>query len=151
MKFLLDSMLGKLAKWLRIMGYDTYYQPKYKLWQLYRLSEDRIFVTKNKRLYSKLNGILLSSDKVGEQIIELKEKLQLDPNTENFFTRCIICNEELIKAPLELAQESVPEYIFLENRDKIRYCPSCNRFYWPGTHRGNMLKKLKEWGIILQP
>ncbi len=150
MEFLLDSMLGRLAKWLRIMGYDTHYQSKYRLGELYRLSKDRIFVTRNKALYSKLNGVLLSSDILDDQIRELKEKLQLYPDIKNFFSRCVICNRKLIKAPLKLAQEYVPEYVFLENRDKIRYCPSCNRFYWPGTHRQNMIRRLKKWGIILQ-
>jgi len=147
MKFLLDLMLGRLAKWLRIMGYDTYYQSKYKLDELYELSRDRIFITKNKALSAKLKGILLTSNNIEEQLKELKEKLNLTQKSDTWFSRCIICNTELKKADPQWAQESVPEYVYIENKNKIKFCPVCKKFYWPGTHRQNMIKKLKDLGF----
>ncbi len=146
MKFVLDSMLGRLAKWLRIMGYDTYYQPTYRLDELYRLSQERIFITRNRALAQKLKGILLTSDHIEEQLKELKKKLDLK-NSTLWLSRCIICNTELRNADPEWAQQFVPEYVYMKNKNNIKFCPSCKRFYWPGTHRQNMLKKLKELGF----
>ncbi len=144
MKFLLDSMLGRLAKWLRIMGYDTYYQSKYKLDELYELSQDRIFITKNKALSAKLKGILLISNNIEGQLKELKQKLDLTQKSDIWFSRCIICNTKLRKANPHWAQESVPEYVYIENKNQIKFCPVCKKFYWPGTHRQNMIRKLKD-------
>ncbi len=147
MKFLLDSMLGRLAKWLRIMGYDTHYQSEYKLHELYKLAQERIFITKNKTLSSKLQGILLTSNHIEEQIKELNEKLKLTQKPYMWFSRCIICNTKLQSADPQLAQQFVPEYVYVENKNNIKFCPSCKRFYWPGTHRQKMIKKLKELGF----
>ncbi len=147
MKFLLDSMLGRLSKWLRIMGYDTHYQRSYKLYEIYELKEERIFVSRNRRLVSSIGGIFIENDRVEDQILELKEKLKLRPDPKMWFTRCILCNALLRKAEPEYAEQFVPEYVLIQNRDRIKFCPICNRFYWPGTHRDRMIKKLKELGF----
>ncbi len=147
MRFVLDSMLGKLAKWLRVMGYDSYYKKRYTLSEIYSLSKDRIFITKNTKLAMRIGGILLRKNNVEEQIEELKRYIELKPDPRNWFSRCIVCNTELISADPDDAKESVPEYVYIENKDKIKFCPTCNRFYWPGTHKERMVKKLKEWGF----
>lgn len=148
MKFVLDSMLGRLAKWLRTMGYDTHYQQKYRLIELYELvRHDRIFVTRDSKQVNKIGGILLKSDNVGDQVQELRIRLNLRPNPTDWFKRCIICNTILRKANPEYARDLVPEYVFLQNRDKIKFCPHCNRFYWPGTHKKRMILQLKKWGF----
>ena len=147
MRFVLDSMLGKLAKWLRVMGYDSYYKKRYTLSEIYSLSKDRIFITKNTKLAMRIGGILLRKNNVEEQIEELKRYIELKPDPRNWFSRCIVCNTELISADPDDAKESVPEYVYIENKDKIKFCPTCNRFYWPGTHKERMVKKLKELGF----
>lgn len=148
MKFLVDSMLGRLAKWLRIMGYDTHYQRSYRLSELYKLSkQDRIFLSKDRRLIRRIGGLLINSDKIDDQIKELKEKLDLKPDKDRWFSRCIICNTKLDIADPEYAKEFVPEYVFIQNKDRIRFCSLCNRFYWPGTHRERMISQLKKWGF----
>ncbi|MBW1768681.1 MAG: hypothetical protein JRJ65_16750 [Deltaproteobacteria bacterium] len=109
MKFLADSMLGRLAKWLRVMGYDTYYQ--------------------------------------SEQLQEMKQGGNLTPDRSNWFSRCLICNVRLKEAEAEKARESVPEYVLYENLAGIRFCPSCSRYFWPGSHRERMIRQLEEWGL----
>ena len=148
MKFLLDSMLGRLAKWLRVMGYDVHYQQEYRLTELYRFTkQNRVFISKDSKLISKIGGILLKGNNITDQIKELKTKLDLNPDPNNWFSRCIICNAGLKKADPEYAKDFVPEYVFIQNKDKIKFCPSCNRFYWPGTHKKRMILQLKKWGF----
>ncbi len=148
MKFLLDSMLGRLAKWLRVMGYDTHYQQRYRLSELYRLVKgDRIFITRDLKLAGRLGGILLKNNDIGDQMQELRTKLDLKPDPDRWFSRCIVCNTELNKANPEDAREFVPEYVFIQNKNRIKFCPFCNRFYWPGTHRKRMIAQLKRWGF----
>ncbi len=147
MKFLIDSMLGKLAKWLRIMGYDTYYQKKYRLNELYNLlKHNRIFLSRDIKLVKKFDGILINSEILDNQIKELKQKLILKPNPKLWFSRCVICNTELLTADFEYTKEHVPEYILMQNY-RVKFCPTCKRLYWPGTHKQKMIKKLKEWGF----
>ena len=128
-KFVADVMLGNLAKWLRIMGYDTFYQPCYKPGQIRSLvREGRILLTRNTR--SGLDRdltVFVFSDHVGEQLRQLKEKGCITADRTRCFTRCMLCNETLLEAPPEKARENVPEYVFFEHPKGIHCCPSCGR------------------------
>jgi len=148
LKFVVDSMLGKLAKWLRIMGIDTHYQSYYMEDAIARLiGEGRCLLSKHKptvELY--MNSVLISSDRVGEQLVEMKEKTHLPFDRAEWFSRCLICNVPLEDANMEEARDEVPEYVF-HNVTGIRYCPTCNRYFWPGSHRKRMVQQLQDWGF----
>ena len=149
MRFVADSMLGKLAKWLRVLGYDTHYQSCYQTDTIGR------FVTEGRRLLSRHrksvdrydNAILICSDHVGEQLTELRESARIDPDPSDWFCRCLICNSLLEYPRVEQARENVPEYIFYHNTMEIRFCPSCERYYWPGSHRFRMVGQLDKCGF----
>jgi len=149
MKFVVDSMLGRLATWLRILGYDTYYQSRYPKGELADLMrQDRRLVTRDrKRRRLSPEVIFLHSDQVGEQLKELFEQLDLDPDQSKWFARCLRCNTVLEAADSEEAMERVPEYVFYESRGKIRVCRGCGRYFWPGSHRERMLKQLNAWSL----
>lgn len=147
--FVADSMLGKLARYLRIMGYDTLYQPSYPDRRLSKLvMEGRILLTRNHataRLYT--NSIFIEGDLVRDQLKALDSVLGLTRDHRDWFSRCSICNSALSKAEGEVARENVPDFVFFNYHERILFCPSCRRFYWPGTHRERMLERLKEWGF----
>ncbi len=147
--FVADSMLGKLARYLRIMGYDTFYQSSYPDQRLSELvMEGRVLLTRNHataRLYS--NSIFIDSDLVKDQLEVVDSTLKLTRDHGNWFSRCLICNSHLSKAEGEVARENVPDFVFLKYPERILFCPSCKRFYWPGTHRERMLERLKDWGF----
>ena len=147
--FVADSMLGKLARYLRIMGYDTFYQSSYPDQRLSELvMEGRVLLTRNHataRLYS--NSIFIDSDLVKDQLEVVDSTLKLTRDHGNWFSRCLICNSPLSKAEGEVARENVPDFVFLKYPERILFCPSCKRFYWPGTHRERMLERLKDWGF----
>jgi len=148
-KFVADAMLGKLAKWLRVMGYDTIYRSRYRPGQIQSLvGEGRILLTRDTRSAREdERAVLIRSDHVGEQLRQLKEEACIREDHARWFARCTICNEPLVEAPVEAARENVPEYVFFEHPAGIRFCPSCRRFFWSGSHRQRMVAQLEAWGF----
>ena len=142
-------MLGRLAKWLRVMGYDTHYQTYYNRAMIdRRLQEGRRLVTRDQKAAAQYpDAFFVGFDHVDEQLKALKNAgyLRIDP--EKWFTRCLVCNALLIQADPGRARESVPEYVYYNRAKEIRFCPSCLRYFWPGTHRERMKRQLKEWGF----
>ena len=148
-RFVADCMLGKLAKWLRVLGYDTHYQCYYRPGDIDQLVKmGRLLLSRHKRTTDHyVNAVLIHSNGVGGQITELKKMGYFEPDQSNWFSRCLICNVLLTEAQEDAARENVPEYVFYENMTEIRFCPSCRRYYWPGSHRARMVRKIKEWGL----
>jgi len=149
MRFIVDSMLGRLATWLRVLGYDTYYQSAYREGELAgRMLQGRHLVTRDRTRWQRSgNVVFLESDQVGAQLKELFAFLQLPPDPSRWFTRCLRCNAVLEPAAEEEAMEKVPEYVFYESGGRIKVCRSCGRYYWPGSHRTRMLRQLAVWGF----
>lgn len=147
-KFIADSMLGRLSRWLRLIGYDTLYYPHIEDSLLVRISreENRVLLTRDTRLVKvrDLKNFLLLKD--NDTFAQLKEvintyKLQIDK--ENILSRCPLCNNILIHINKQQARGSVPEYIY-DTSDEFKRCPKCGKTYWRGTHREKFRKKLSE-------
>lgn len=153
-KFLVDFMLGRLAKWLRVFGYDTVYlkNESGKNPVLESLKEDRILVTRNMRLSGKpaWKLALIKSDDVSEQLKQLVTELKLDISKKRLFTICSVCNSpiEPVKDKNEI-KALVPEYVFNTQNDFSK-CSKCNKLYWHGTHMDLLLKDIKKAGITLK-
>ena len=147
--FVIDETLGRLAKWLRIMGIDAHYQSSYKKMEIENLLKNgRILLTGSRTLKDCFKpSILINSDKVQYQLTEMDKHGLLPKTNKNWFKRCIRCNSPLRSVKIEDAPGRIPEYIISQNTDGIQNCPSCNRYFWPGSHREKMLKQLKEWGL----
>lgn len=148
MKFILTKELGRLAKWLRILGHDTVYFNQENLSSLIirALSSERIILTRNHRLAAENRGIkiiVVEKEKIKEQIAEVLKELKISPHPSQMFTRCIMCNELLMEIKKEKVKNRVPEYVF-ETQGSFITCPKCNRIYWEGTHWGNVTKTLEE-------
>jgi len=147
MKVLLTRELGRLAKWLRILGIDAGYFSEENTSSLIiqALKDDRMILTRNHRIPQArgMKVVLINSERIKEQITEALGALGIKPDLKMMFTRCIICNEELVYIEKEKIRERVPEYVFNTQKDFIN-CPKCNRIYWQGTHWGNVTKTLEE-------
>jgi uncharacterized protein with PIN domain len=147
--FLVDTMLGKLAKWLRVMGYDTLYQSSYGQDTSDRPNKkkERLFLSRNEqRVRQYPHSLLIRSDRVNAQLQEIKNADHLTQDRSAWFSRCLICNLPLDAIAIEDAGENVPEYVLYQGDVIIRFCPSCKRYFWKGTHRDRMIKQLEEWG-----
>jgi uncharacterized protein len=147
MKFLADSSLGRLSKWLRLLGYDTVYWRGAADRSFLRKAEKerRVVLTRRKDVLDRQQpGIVLfvENDRVEEQLVEILEKLDLKPEPEKLFTLCLRCNESLKEAAPEEVQPLVPDYVF-RTQSEFRVCPRCGGVFWPGTHRERALSTLR--------
>lgn len=146
-RFFADVMLGTLAKWLRILGYDTEYDNQISDGDLAGrcLAEERILLTRDVRLVERRNVrhqcILISSDHLEQQVKQVLETLPDGPLPEILLTRCVDCNRELVRVDRESVFSEVPPYVF-EKYSAFKRCPDCRRVFWRGTHRDDMLARL---------
>jgi uncharacterized protein with PIN domain len=148
-RFIADAMLGKLVKWLRVMGIDVAYDPAVAHDQLLRSREEegRILLTRDRRLTSwpKRAGssgyLFIESDYYHEQVRQVVRMCALQQAIQ-VFSRCLRCNTLLQTVTKETAMRRVPPYI-AATQTTFKHCVACDRLYWAGTHRNNMLRQLQ--------
>jgi len=128
-------MLGTLAKWLRILGYDTLFDPAWDDHQLVRLAraEDRVLLTRDRELARRrgVHTLLVAGEQLDDQVRQVLADLALE--IDHSYSRCPVCNEPLAAMDREAARSRVPAYV-AQSYDTFNYCPSCQRVYWRGTH-----------------
>jgi uncharacterized protein with PIN domain len=153
MKFICDDNLGKLAKWLRTLGYDTLFSLDIEDTELVSkaLKENRIILSRDTELRRFRSAekilLLLSNNKPLEQLKEVLKKYHLKPDEKSLFTRCIVCNEILVSVPKKDAENKVPPFVF-KTQESFVYCSGCDKLYWGGTHVKNLKKKIVEENLL---
>jgi len=147
MKFIVDFMLGRLCKWLRLAGYDAvFFRGSDKGELIYEsLRQNRVVLTRNTRITSKrvLRKVLVESDVLKEQVKQVFDELGLSVSPDRVFSRCLACNGILAETEKEKVEGKVPAYVF-QTSEKFHYCRGCGKVYWNGTHRVLVDKKLRE-------
>ena len=142
--FVVDAMLGTLAKWLRVLGFDAVFAKGMQDKEIVALAkaEDRIIITRDRDLAQSLAGsIYLKEKTLDEQLVIVLKAHPADRS--RVLTRCLECNSVL--AQVEKAQvKGVPAGI-LEREEAFWQCPGCRKVYWPATHYKNMMKKAERF------
>jgi hypothetical protein len=141
MKFVVDCMLGKLAKWLRILGFDVVYLNKASDAELLRLArrDKRILLTRDHPLLEAAKNIpalLITSEAWPEQLAQVIDAFKLRSAIRPY-SRCLACNVVLQSLPKRKARNLVAPFIY-EHATSFAVCPSCGRVFWPGTHYRDM-------------
>jgi uncharacterized protein with PIN domain len=136
-RFFADAMLGRLARWLRILGYDTRYEAHVDDAALVRgaLRENRVILTRDRGLPEEFRVrslVLVESERPQDQLRELVTRFQLDTEGR-LFTRCSRCNAALESVSRQQIAERVPQRVFRDH-DRFKRCPGCERIYWEGSH-----------------
>lgn len=159
-KFIVDRMLCRLGRWLRIFGYDTRIineelddkQSEKDDDLLLKISkeDDRILVTRDKMLYKRsiknnLNSVLIISNIIEKQILELKQAVGIE--IELKMTRCTICNGEINLYSSNREKLSsidyIPKRLLSNNEERLWVCTKCGQFYWIGNHWKMMKQMVK--------
>ncbi|MFV9690371.1 MAG: Mut7-C RNAse domain-containing protein [Desulfobacteria bacterium] len=147
MKFAADRTVGKLAQWLRLMGYDALDTGPFSPESVLSFTgEDRILLTRDTHLIRKtatLKAICLHSNDPKDQVRELVHTLLLQPDEKVFFTRCKFCNTILERVTSQEVIDEVPDYV-RQRHKRFSKCNTCERVYWPGTHYDNITKTLQD-------
>jgi uncharacterized protein with PIN domain len=148
MKFMADRTLGKLARMLRVLGFDVVYWRGGKLAEAAQAAaaEGRLLLTRSRRVQEKKEGprvLVVEANDPKEQIQQVLAALKLQPEAGQFFSRCLMCNEVLRPVPKGEVEGRVPDFIH-RSYDSFHICPRCRRVYWPGTHLQRMKKEMAE-------
>jgi hypothetical protein len=150
-KFIADNNVGKLARWLRMMGYDALSfedRDDSKLIEI-ALNEGRVILTRDTQLVKRrlvasgrLKTILVEEDNPGAQLRQVARALNLNHHFRPF-SLCLECNQPLVPRSKADVEDLVPPYVF-QTQNQYTQCPTCHRIYWRGTHWQAMVRHLEE-------
>ena len=144
-------MLGTLAKWLRIFGFDTFYaNAEISDEELLHIAkkENRVVVTRDRLLLQRgrkedLQVIETNSTDLDEQLRHVLNLKDAEIDEDAFLSRCLVCNTNLEEISKKDVKAKVPEKVFINN-EKFWLCPTCNKIYWTGSHTDKMIKKINK-------
>ncbi len=147
-RFVCDEQLGRLAKWLRLQGFDTIFKCPVENKELIRIaqSEKRFLLTRDSHLPAKTlweGVVVIEESNYARQMTELRKKIHLPKGKS--FSRCLDCNDLIQSVPRAKVEGRVPAEV-AQNYDKFYTCPSCSKIFWKGSHVKNSeaaLKRLK--------
>lgn len=146
-EFVLDTHLGRLARYLRLFGFDTYYRNDYEDEHLARISSEqkRILLTRDRELLKRgevVYGYCPRSTRPQEQLLEVLRRFNLRGQVSPF-SRCMHCNGSLIKASKDEVIEGLPPGV-ANHFDEFAKCPECVKIYWRGSHFDRMCEFIDE-------
>lgn len=134
-RFICDEQLGRLAKWLRLQGFDTLFECPLEDAKLIRLaqSEGRILLTRDRHLSAKtlFEPVVIQATHYAEQLRELKKRVKLPRGL--LFSRCLDCNQLVRPLPKEKARTRVPVEVYRSYKH-FTTCPTCQKIFWRGSH-----------------
>jgi uncharacterized protein with PIN domain len=147
MKFIADAMLGRLAKWLRLMGFDVLYYHDISDRELIRIAreQERTILTRDTRLVKSSaikDPIYIQSDAVFAQLMQMRDRL--DFRNASLLGRCEICNGTLSCVPEKKEiRDLVPDFVY-HNFESFVRCEECGKVYWEGSHFRKIREKIGE-------
>jgi uncharacterized protein len=148
-RFAVDFMLGRLARWLRVLGYDVAYGPHLRRRTLVGCArrEGRLLLTRDTQLLRDPelpSHVFIASDHFRDQLREVAAVVPL--GTSGLLGRCLDCNRVLEEVAREQVRARVPEFVW-NTSPRFLGCPGCGKLYWPATHRAHIERELCELGL----
>ena len=141
--FAADRTLGKLTKWLRILGFDTTYEIDVPAELFYEhLEKDRILLTRTgtiKRQFSAHRLVFITSNYLDAQLKQVITEIGICRADIRPFSRCIQCNISIVVVDPDDVYDLIPDYIYETHKEFLK-CLQCNRIFWPGSHTKRSLE-----------
>ena len=144
-KFATENTLGKLTKWLRILGFDASEISTDKDGKDSGFGYDRFQLTRTRKRIEQLshiNGLFIQSNEPYEQIKEVIRTLDITEKDIKPFSRCVVCNTSIEPIGKESIRHIIPDYVW-DHHDKFHQCPKCHKIFWPGSHFERGMKRIK--------
>ncbi len=140
-KFILDVHLGTLAKYMRMLGFDTLYKNNYEDEEIVRISlkEKRTILTKDRGMLKRsevTHGYWIRNTNLDKQIIEVVNRFDLKDQVKEL-SRCLLCNSPLKKILKDKVIDRLPQKV-KQYQNQFCYCKHCNKVYWKGSHYTKM-------------
>lgn len=142
MILLADSMLARLARWLRLLGHDARILEKPPV----RVPPGTLFFTRRTAWAHREGVVFISHDKIKDQIRQAVNSLPEAVGPGGLFSRCLECNEPVEPLDREKAVGRVPDFIGA-TAERFFICPKCQKVFWPGSHGQRASKMLGSLGI----
>lgn len=140
LRFVVDAMLGDVARWLRILGYDTIYSRKFRDEDLLDLAikDGRVLLTRDRALHKRAvsrraRSVLLTGLSIEEKLYEVAKALNLELFIDEQNTRCPLCNTKLRRVGREEVCSRVPWDVCAKHKE-FWLCAGCGKVYWRGGH-----------------
>lgn len=143
MRFVCDVMLGKLAKYLRILGLDTVYSRNARDIDRYLANGIPSHLLTKKRSAGGERCTLVTANDPKNQVREIGPLIRPHLAPDRILTRCLLCNTSLVEVDRKDAERFVPEFVF-HRQERFVQCPVCGKIYWGGTHSARMAQLIKE-------
>ncbi len=146
-KFIVDNMLGSLARWLRMLGYDASYDKDLYDDEIIERSraEGRRILTRDRDLSERGDGFYVPATSLDEQLGLVSKEFSLTYRPGRM--RCSVCNGSLRKVDGESVRDSVPKVSF-DNAKEFWRCDSCGKVYWDGTHWNGIIDRFRRLGLL---
>jgi uncharacterized protein with PIN domain len=146
-RFAADRALGALAKWLRILGYDTVFESDVSSQSFFEnLEDDRILLTRTRKIqkqFSSYRTVFITSDHPADQLKQVVDEIGISQADIRPFSRCITCNLPIAAVGKEEVYGRVPDYIW-QTHDTFNKCSRCGRIYWPGSHAERSMERINQ-------
>lgn len=144
--FAVEKTMGRLAKWLRLMGFDTLLETDYPKGMFARhIDPGRVFLTRTRRAlgsHSAFRTVFIHANDPMDQMTEVIQRTAVRWEDLQPFSRCLQCNEPIMAVAKEEIARAVPDHV-LETQESFSRCPKCDRVYWPGSHTTRSLEKIR--------
>jgi uncharacterized protein with PIN domain len=148
-RLIADAMVGRLARWLRLLGYDVAYERDISdarlVWRSRR--EKRIILTRDDGILLRRNvrALFVRSDQWRAQLRQVMRNLHLRYDDKKFFSRCSLCNTPLKAVRKSTVRRRVPPVVY-QNQERFSRCRQCRKIYWIGSH-WNLLRRSLKRGV----
>jgi len=142
--FAVERTLGRLGKWLRLMGFDTRMERDFPRGGFPGHVGDRLVLTRTRSVCRTAPGraVFIAANDVTAQIAEVIRAVGLRESELHPFTRCLRCNEPIGAVPKAEVERQVPDYVW-ETQERFSRCPACGRVYWQGSHTARAAAEIR--------